>query len=77
MPIPEFDPEAMELGEAMGEVFWVYQRFNAGVILPEQKDITAEGLLKKVEKYFRHESQSKDFSEGFLARYEVMEELNE
>ena len=77
MAIPKFDPEAQELGEALGELFWVYQRFNPEVILTERKDITAEDILEKVKPFFRVESQAKDFSEGFLAQYEIITALNE
>ena len=77
MPIPEFDPDALALGETLGEIFWLYQTFVADVALPGKKAITAEDILKKVEPFFRHESQAKDFSEGFLAQYEIITALNE
>lgn len=77
MPIPEFDPDAMELGEVLGEIFWIYQRFVVEFYTPENIAIAAETILEKARKFFRHESQAKDFSEGFLARYEVMTALNE
>ena len=77
MPIPEFSPEATKLGEILGELFWVYQLFAVETVLPENKEITAERILDSVTNFFRTKEQAGDYSEAFLAKYELMTSLNE